>query len=113
MRFGVKPHSGILCFFLCPRGASPRTLWPLARASLLSVSWHLFFLAALPSPQAAGERRGRTNAPFGRILPPLARCWRKPFGRLASGADRAKRPDHRLSVGRALGTPAPFTLYAL
>jgi hypothetical protein len=112
MRFRVKPHSGILCFFLAPRGPSTLTIGQLAAASLLPLSWHSFSPAALPSPCRGGERRGRKNALSWRTLPHPDRCLRRPCCRLASSTDRAGRPDNRLSVWRSSRTPAPFTLYA-
>ena len=62
MRFCVKPHSGILAFFLSKRGPAALAIGHLAVASLLLLSWHSFSPAALPSPAAGGERRGRKNA---------------------------------------------------
>jgi hypothetical protein len=58
MRFCVKPHSGILAFFLSKRGPAALAIGHLAVASLLLLSWHSFSPAALPSPAAGGERRG-------------------------------------------------------
>jgi hypothetical protein len=62
MRFCVKPHSGILAFFLSKRGPAALAIGHLAIASLVLRSWHSFSPAALPSPVAGGERRGRKNA---------------------------------------------------
>src|ERR1022692_1777870 len=98
MRFRVKPHSGILLFFSSTRGPSALAIGQLARASLLPLPWHSFSPAALPSPAAGGERRGRKNARLGDVSsrgPLLA----KPIASagVLHGPDE-KRPDNRLSV---------------
>src|SRR5262245_13215763 len=48
--------------FLSTRGPPALTYGFRADASLLPLPWHSFSPAALPSPRAGGERRGRKNA---------------------------------------------------
>jgi len=78
MRFQVKPHSGILSFFLSTRRPSALAIRHPADASLLPSPWHSFSPAALPSPCGWGRAAGEKEARLGDVAirgPLLAKAF--------------------------------------